>query len=224
MSKRDRHRLAAALALLLAGGAEALASPPPAALSLRSPSLPAHELTAAAAYWQTACDATGRALPRITVGGPGLPVEVRRRGDSWSPNRRCGMTSVRRRNGEVVGYVVDVFLKQRNGTPCFPLVDEVAHELGHVLGLDDEESVEAMGTIMGVRGRNLRRRVDAPTCDRVAALWTRGEAIASLQRPAGEGDPATPSRAVQRLAPGAAALDWPVPSDLPSVKGPGGSP
>ena len=222
MSKRDRHRLAAALALLLAGGAEVLAEPPPAALSLRSPSLPAHELAAAAGYWQRACAEPG-GLPRITVGGPGVPVEVRRRGDSWSPNRRCGMTSVRRRNGEIVAYVVDVFVRQRNGAPCFPLVDEVAHELGHVLGLADDDSAEGAGTIMGVRARNVRRRVDAPTCDRVAALWTRGEAVASLQRPAGDGDPAAPSRAVERLAPGAAALDWQVPSDLPSTKDPGGS-
>ena len=221
MSTSARPGLAAAIALLLAGGAEAGAEPLPAALSLRSPSLPAHELTAAAAYWQQACDATGRGLPRIAVGGPGLPVEVRRRGDSWSPNRRCGMTSVRRRDGEVVGYVVDVFVRQRNGAPCFPLVDEVAHELGHVLGLADDASAEGVGTIMGVRGRTLRRRVDAPTCDRVAALWTRGEAVASLQPPAGD-RPTAPLRVAERLPPREAALDWLVPSDLPSAKDPGG--
>jgi hypothetical protein len=222
MSKRDRHRLAAALALLLAGGADALADPPPAALSLRSPSLPAHELTAAAGYWQRACGEPG-GLPRITVGGPGVPVEVRRRGDSWSPNRRCGMTSVRRRDGEIVGYVVDVFVRQRNGAPCFPLVDEVAHELGHVLGLADDPSAEGAGTIMGVRARNVRRRVDAPTCDRVAALWTPREAVASLQPPTGDGDRAAPSRAAEWLPPRETALDWWVPSDLPGVTDPGGS-
>ena len=221
MSPHARLSLAAAALCLLLGAGAGVAAEPPQALSLRSPNLPAHELVEAAAYWQGACAETGVFVPRITVGGPGLPVEIRRSGDSWSPNRRCGMTSVRRRDGEVVAYVIDVFVRQRNGTPCFPLFDEVAHELGHVLGLPDDPRLEAMGTIMGVRPRNDRRRVESLTCSRVAAIAaSRGQAVASLRRPQADTGPVAPARERELLPSWASPLDW----ALLDRQGPGGVP
>jgi hypothetical protein len=146
-----RHRLAALRS-------------PPATLRLESPDFRPDELLRAAAVWQHGCARLGTPqLPAVRVDGPGVPVTVRRVADSTSPNGRCGRTRLRLLAGRLLAAEIDVFARQRGGTSCFPLLDEVAHELGHVFGLPDG-TTHQLGTMMGPRGAGTRRAPTAVEC------------------------------------------------------------
>jgi hypothetical protein len=54
-------------------------------------------------------------------------------------------------DGHITGAVVDIWENQSDGTPCEPHADTIAHELGHVFGLQNANSIDCTGHIMGPR-------------------------------------------------------------------------
>ena len=166
-----------ALAVAAMSGGQAVVRSPgataAAAIRLSSSDFPVEELRAAASRWEHGCASAGVELPPLQVAGEGVPVIVRRRADSWSANGRCGQGRLRFVDGHLVSAEIDIFLRQRDGTTCFPLVDVITHELGHVLGLADEpEGLDA--SVMGPRQAGARRQVSPRHCLAAAAHAARG--------------------------------------------------
>ena len=133
-------------------------------LRLESPDFNASELAAALEPWRTTCEQAG------SPGSPGagldtevITVLVRRRTESTTEHGRCGQTSLHFVAGRTVAAVVDVFSHQRNGASCFPLTEEIAHEVGHVLGLADRGD-DRSESVMGPRRPGTRRRVTREDC------------------------------------------------------------
>jgi hypothetical protein len=136
----------------------------PAPLRLHSPDFPPHQLQPALDTWRRGCAGVlGSRLPDLRLDGPGVPVVVRRWPDSSSLHGRCGQTTLRVAKGRLLGADIAIFARQSNGTSCFPLHDEIAHELGHVLGLDDDPRAPR-GSIMGPRQPRQRRAVSGEEC------------------------------------------------------------
>ena len=98
-----------------------------------------------------------------------MPVVVRRRADSSSHSGRCGLTTLKLAHGRLIAAEIDIFIRQENGVSCFPLTEEIAHELGHVFALDDTPWAPR-GSIMGPRLPGQRRAVSAEECA-AAAAW-----------------------------------------------------
>jgi hypothetical protein len=141
----------------------------PETLHLESKDFDVQELREAIALWSGGCRGWAAGGPRLEVGGVGTKVVVRRRADSYSPNGGCGAVRIELENGRVRGATIDVFVRQANGTTCLPLVDEIAHEIGHVLGMRDTP-VYAGASLMGPRRLGQRRQAHAGECQRLAAL------------------------------------------------------
>ena len=130
------------------------------------------DLNAATAYWSKCGGGTD--IPRMEVGGTGgIPVDVILIAGS-SPTGRCGVSEVQvgATTGRVVSATIKIYTKQNNGTSCQPLSDEIAHELGHVLGLADADSAACKQHIMGFRDPGTLRSVGPEDCDQVDQNWT----------------------------------------------------
>ena len=54
-------------------------------------------------------------------------------------------------NGHIESALITVWTQQADGTSCVPLTDVIAHELGHILGLDNVLDSSCNGHIMGTR-------------------------------------------------------------------------
>ena len=148
----------------------ALAPRLPIPLRLESADFSAPQLQEAVDIWRRRCTgALGVRLPDVVLTGPGVPIAVHRRPDSSSPNGRCGQTLLRLAKGRLVRAEIDIFIRQKNGVSCFPLTDEIAHELGHVFALKDTPWAPR-GSIMGPRFPGERRAVSEEECT-AATAW-----------------------------------------------------
>lgn len=129
------------------------------------------DLSTATSYW-SGCGA-GTDIPSMQVGGTGgVPVNVILMAGS-SPAGRCGVAEVQvgATSGRVVSATIKIYTKQQNGTSCQPFSDEIAHELGHVLGLADADSGTCKQHIMGFRDPGTTRSVGPEDCDQVDQNW-----------------------------------------------------
>jgi len=92
-------------------------------------------------------------------------------GRSTSPSGACGKTDVVINNGQIIGASVNLWEQQADGQDCTPYyAASFAHEIGHVLGLDDETSAACANTIMGTN-------IGPPStdqCDEVRQNWVTG--------------------------------------------------
>ena len=140
-------------------------------LNLTASGFSTSDLNAATAYWSS-CGA-GTDIPGMEVGGAGgIPVNVILMAGS-SPTGRCGVADVQvgATSGRVVSATIRIYTKQQNGTSCQPFSDEIAHELGHVLGLADADSAACKQHIMGLRNPGTTRSVGPEDCDQVDQNW-----------------------------------------------------
>jgi len=113
----------------------------------------------ATAKWQFGCDGVGTDYPNLDVGSYSnysgvLNVYVfYQTGRSTDLYGRCGHTDVdiSQDTGEITGATILMWQQQGDGTDCSAnMRNLVAHEMGHVLGLNDaDQYAECNGTIMG---------------------------------------------------------------------------
>jgi hypothetical protein len=156
-----------------------------AVFNITSTSLPASDLNTAAAYW-SGCGA-GADIPAMQIGGSGgVPVSVTLVAGS-SPTGRCGRADVHvgANSRRVVAVDITVYTRQNNGSSCQPFSDEVAHELGHALGLNDADSAACRQHIMGFRDLGTRRSVGGEDCDQVDQNWQLPDEPAESETPGG---------------------------------------
>lgn len=140
-------------------------------LNLTSTNFSASELSTAIAYW-SGCG-SGTDTPSMQVGGSGgLPVSITRLAGA-SPTGRCGHSEIGigATSHRVVSVEITIYTQQNNGASCNPLTDEIAHELGHALGLNDADSGACQQHIMGFRAPGTTRSVGPEECDQVDQNW-----------------------------------------------------
>jgi hypothetical protein len=140
-------------------------------LNLSSSNFSASELNTAISYW-TGCG-NGTDAPSLTVGGSGgIQVSVTRIAGT-SPTGRCGHSDIGigATSHRIVSVDITIYTQQNNGASCNPLTDEIAHELGHALGLTDADSGSCRQHIMGFRDSGTTRSVGAEECDQVDQNW-----------------------------------------------------
>jgi hypothetical protein len=136
----------------------------------------------AADRWNDICDG-GEAMPSLNVGGcngSAIPIEVvYEAGISTNSRRTCGVFLGTTSGGAVTGGTMTIFQfgQYLSGPEAGKLYacdvqasDTIAHELGHVLGLDDATSSACYGHIMGSRMVD-DREIAADDCAEVNQLW-----------------------------------------------------
>lgn len=139
--------------------------------NISSSNLSASELGTAIGYW-SGCGG-GTDTPSMQVGGSGgIPVSVTLVAGS-SPTGRCGRANVQigATSRRVVSADITIYTNQNNGASCHPPTDELAHELGHVLGLNDADSGACRQHIMGFRDPGTTRTVGGEDCDQADQNW-----------------------------------------------------
>lgn len=131
------------------------------------------EATTAINYW--GCPGYSGEIPTFQIGGSGgVPVLVAKRvGNAPSHAEGCGFFDVEAPNGYIESATITVWTKDRNGQPCpVLLTDVLAHELGHLLGLDNATHLDCAGRIMGYPfGGQSTRTVHAEDCAVADAQW-----------------------------------------------------
>jgi hypothetical protein len=138
--------------------------------TLSTSAFTASELQTAAGYWS--CPSYLDEVPVIQVGGSGgVPVSILKI-DANSPGS-CGLTSPHVENGEVVSAQITIWTHDSSGGACAPLYDVIAHELGHVMGLDDAPDPynQCLGHIMGSRLSGGTRSVGGDDCAVADEMW-----------------------------------------------------
>jgi len=89
----------------------------------------------------------------------------------------CGytLTTVDSTTGQITGATIEMFQYDIHGNPCEPaMVQLVAHEIGHTLGLDDVgNNPSCNGSMMGnPPADHTQWNVDSGDCQKVAVDWT----------------------------------------------------
>ncbi|HLX09970.1 MAG TPA: hypothetical protein VKY89_19100 [Thermoanaerobaculia bacterium] len=123
--------------------------------------------------WQSSCTQYGTGFPTLVPNGKGgFPVAVTLHpGPSSIKGGRCGITAVKYQGGKIVSATIDVWTQQANGSPCSPAYDNLAHEIGHLLGEADAPA-GCNGHIMGAPAfAGSPRTVFPDDCSDVDSLW-----------------------------------------------------
>jgi hypothetical protein len=131
------------------------------------------ELQSAIGDW--GCSAYLDDIPTFQIGGSGgVPVSVVKiDGNSTSATGSCGQTQPHVENGEVVSAQITIWTHQSNGDSCAPIYDVLAHEFGHLMGLDDapDPTGQCFGHIMGSRALGGTRSVHDDDCAMADEMW-----------------------------------------------------
>lgn len=124
----------------------------------------------AISYWTSVCG-DGGSHPTLCAGcqtqaNYGVIVHF-----ANSDGPTCGVHDPTFVMGMPVGSQITLFASAR-GQPCDPIADALAHELGHVLGLNDvSANANCYGSIMGGRGPGGVRTVTAADCAVADEAW-----------------------------------------------------
>jgi hypothetical protein len=129
----------------------------------------------AEAYWTQGCPQQyGNNFPAFNnyVNGYGIPVTIGFvNGNSTTPGGGCAVTITSSTNGSLTSADITLFASQRDGTSCVPYSDQLAHEFGHIFGLDDAGSTACAGRIMGSKIIDFNRRVETTDCQIADEMW-----------------------------------------------------
>jgi hypothetical protein len=125
-------------------------------------------LSAGAAMW-AACGQSGSGFPTIQVGGFGVITVTANYVDAPSGGPFCSqMVPNRDSTGRIIGATITVYKSSTQFQDCSVIMaSAIAHELGHVLGLNDSA---CSGYIMG--SPLVSRSVQSDECSKVDSLWT----------------------------------------------------
>jgi len=130
------------------------------------------EIQTAAGYWNCP-DRTGF-MPSFQIDSGDVPVRVvKLTGNSTADGGGCGRTNPDIVNGHLESAQIEVWTNQKDGTSCEPLTDTLAHEFGHILGLDNAPDPfgQCLGHIMGGRGIGFTRSVQPDDCQVADDKW-----------------------------------------------------
>jgi hypothetical protein len=122
--------------------------------------------------WRT-CPQFGSGFPSLVPNGTGgVPATaILHPGRSTERNGRCGTTSVTYSGGRPTRIQIDLWSQQGNGSPCLPTYDNLAHELGHLLGEGDAGG-GCNGHIMGApTTAGAPRTVYPSDCSEADQMW-----------------------------------------------------
>ncbi len=129
-------------------------------------------------YWSSGCSGYGGSFPSMSAGGSGgVPVNViHHTGTSTLASGSCGRTTftLQGPGNNVTSANVDIWDRQGNGVDCV-FTDTLAHELGHVLGLADNDTSACIGHIMGGRPSGGTRSVSSSDCVVAGQRWSTSE-------------------------------------------------
>jgi hypothetical protein len=126
-------------------------------------------------YWSGGCPGYGGSFPSMSAGGSGgVAVNVTHHtGTSTLASGSCGRTTftLQAPGNTVASANIDVWDQQGNGIDCV-LTDTLAHELGHVLGLADNDTSACVGHIMGGRPPGGTRSISPADCVVAGQRWS----------------------------------------------------
>lgn len=133
------------------------------------------EINTSIGYWSGGCPGYGNSFPTMSAGGSGgVPVSVTHHtGTSTLASGSCGRTTfgLQGPGNTVTSANIEIWDRQGNGVDCV-LTDTLAHELGHVLGLADNDSSACVGRIMGGRPPGGTRSVGTSDCTVAGQRWS----------------------------------------------------
>ena len=184
MRERNRsaiHALVAAVMSLsaLQAGADECSQPNSNGISsgdvLNISGVSSSDINASIGYWSGGCSGYGNSFPSMSAGGSGgVAVSViHHAGTSTLASGSCGRTTftLQGPGNNVTSANVDIWDRQGNGVDCV-FADTLAHELGHVLGLADNDTSACVGHIMGGRPPGGTRSVSLSDCIVAGQRWS----------------------------------------------------
>jgi hypothetical protein len=178
--KATRYLIAAAVSLsALQAGADECSQPNGNGISsgdvLNITGVSSADLNTSIGYWSGGCPGYGASFPSMSAGGSGgIPVSVTHHaGTSTLASGSCGRTTftLQAPGNTVTSANIDIWDQQGNGVDCV-LTDTLAHELGHVLGLADNDTSACVGHIMGGRPPGGTRSVSSADCVVAGQQWS----------------------------------------------------